>query len=184
MKLIKTVLMLALVYLALGLLFEAAIGHFQPEGGPTATLRTFDPDGAAHDRVLLLHEDRGQLWVESGHWFRGWYNRLLENPEVALVRDGDVSRFTAVPVDDERVVKMLTRKMGKGRDFRYWIARALSMFAPVLPVRLDPLAEDRSDAADDASNAVLDDALYAAPDGAPNAAPDSAPDSIPEGVGG
>lgn len=193
MKLVKFVLVLVAVYLGLGVLFEAAIGHFQPEGGNAATLRTFDPDGTAHDRVLLLHEDNGQLWVESGHWFRGWYNRLLENPQVELLRGDDVSPFIAVPVDDARVVAMLTRKMGKGRDFRYWIARALSMFAPILPVRLDPPAGDSMDAApDDAMsaaaaagtpNTAMDGAPDVAADGTPNVT-DGAPTTPSDGVGG
>lgn len=202
MKLVKFVLVLVAVYLGLGLLFEAAIGHFQPDGGNAATLRTFDPNGTAHDRVLLLHEDNGQLWVESGHWFRGWYNRLLENPQVELVRGDDVSPFIAVPVDDARVVAMLTRKMGKGRDFRYWIARALSMFAPILPVRLDPPAGDSMDAApDDASSAdsaaavpeaaaagipdaAVDGTPNAPTDGTPNVTTDGAPITPSDGVGG
>ena len=202
MKLVKFVLVLVAVFLGLGLLFEAAIGHFQPEGGNAATLRTFDPDGTAHDRVLLLHEDNGQLWVESGHWFRGWYNRLLENPQVELLRGDDVSPFIAVPVDDARVVAMLTRKMGKGRDFRYWIARALSMFAPILPVRLDPPAGDAMDAApDDAMsaadaaavpdaaaagtpNTAMDGIPNAPTDGTPNVTTDGAPSTASDGVGG
>ena len=202
MKLVKFVLVLVAVYLGLGLLFEAAIGHFQPDGGNAATLRTFDPNGTAHDRVLLLHEDNGQLWVESGHWFRGWYNRLLENPQVELVRGDDVSPFIAAPVDDARVVAMLTRKMGKGRDFRYWIARALSMFAPILPVRLDPPAGDSMDAApDDASSAdsaaavpeaaaagipdaAVDGTPNAPTDGTPNVTTDGAPITPSDGVGG
>lgn len=191
MKLVKTVLVLIAVYLGFGLLFEAAIGHFQPEGGRSATLRTFDPDGTAHDRVLLLHDDNGQLWVESGHWFRGWYNRLLENPEVALVSGGDVSPFTAVPVDDARVVKMLTRKMGKGSDYRYWIARALSMFAPILPVRLDPVVEDVMDAAPDAAlstaevgatNVAVEGTADAAAESAPNIAAESESDAPADGA--
>ena len=203
MKLVKFVLVLVAVYLGLGLLFEAAIGHFQPDGGNAATLRTFDPDGTAHDRVLLLHEDNGQLWVESGHWFRGWYNRLLENPQVELVRGDDVSPFIAVPVDDARVVAMLTRKMGKGRDFRYWIARALSMFAPILPVRLDPppvgdsmdaAPDDASSAADAAAvpnaaaagtpNTAMDGTPNAPTDGTPNVTTDGAPITPSDGVGG
>ena len=184
MKLVKFVLVLVAVYLGLGLLFEAAIGHFQPEGGNAATLRTFDPDGTAHDRVLLLHEDNGQLWVESGHWFRGWYNRLLENPQVELVRGDDVSPFIAVPVDDARVVAMLTRKMGKGRDFRYWIARALSMFAPILPVRLDPPAGDVMDSAPDDAMSAADAAAVpeAAAAGTRNTAMDGVPDAAADGT--
>ena len=139
MKWFKIVAIVAGVYLVLGLVFEAAIGYFQPEGARTAALRTFDPDGQWHDRVLLLHEEDGRYWVESGHWFRAWYNRLLENPDVELIHpDGATGAYTAVPVQTREAVDMLTRKMGKGQHYAYWIARTLSMYAPIKPVRLDP----------------------------------------------
>ena len=175
MKWLKIVAIVVGVYLVIGLAFEAAIGHFQPEGARTAALRTFDPDGQWHDRVLLLHEEDGRYWVESGHWFRAWYNRLLENPDVELIHpDGATGAYTAVPVQTREAVDMLTRKMGKGQHFAYWIARTLSMYAPIKPVRLDPRE----------GVAALDSPEDEAAPGSPSekAAPDSPEDDAAPGT--
>ncbi len=61
--------------------------------------RTFDEEGNAHDTVLSLLHDDGPLWVESGHWFRGWYHHVRSNPDMELTREGERAPYTAVPVD-------------------------------------------------------------------------------------
>jgi hypothetical protein len=138
MKLVRILAMLLALYVGLGLLADAAIGWFQPQGGNTAVLRTFDPSGASKDTVLGLLDDHGQLWVESGHWFRGWYRRVVANPDVELVRGGQAAPYRATPLDTPEAVDTVTRLMGKGSSSRYWIARTLLLFAPIKPVRLDP----------------------------------------------
>ena len=190
MKWLKILAVIALVYLALGLAFEAAIGYFQPAGARTPVLRTFEPDGEAHDRVLLLHEHEGRYWVESGHWFRAWYNRLLENPSVELIHDdGTTGAYTAVPVDSPEAVEMLTRKMGKGSTYAYWIARTLSMYAPIKPVRLDPreaqAAVDGLEQGGGSGGVEVESALDgpAGGDGSGDAGPESALDGAAQGDG-
>jgi len=42
--------------------------------------------------VQLISGDDGELWLLSGGWFRGWYNRALENPEIELIRESKVLR--------------------------------------------------------------------------------------------
>src|SRR5262245_542976 len=138
MKALRVVLLLVAVYVALGLLADAAIGWFQPQGGNTAVLRTFDASGRPRDTVLGLLDDNGQLWVESGHWFRGWYRRVLANPDVELVRGGQPAPYRATPLDTPEAVDTVSRLMGKGTSSRYWIARTLLLFAPIRPVKLDP----------------------------------------------
>ena len=148
MKFLKIIAIIGVVYVALALILDSAIGYFQPEGGDrTAVLRTFDAAGEPYDRVLLLLNDDGQLWVESGHWFRGWYRRALANPNVELVRDGQAAPYVAVPVNTPETVDKVTRLMGKGRDFRYWVGRTILMFAPIKPLRLDPVSAQEDDPA-------------------------------------
>ena len=89
MKVIRIVAIVLGIYVAVGLVLEGAIGYSQPQTGSTAVLRTYDADGQFHDTVLGLLDDGGQLWVESGHWFRGRYHRVVSNPEVELVRGGN-----------------------------------------------------------------------------------------------
>ncbi len=128
------------VYVGLGLLLDGAIGYFQPQSGTTAVLRTFDESGEPRDTVLGLLDDEGQLWVESGHWFRGWYHRAVANPEIELFREGRTTAYLAVPVDTPEAVDTVTRLMGKGDGAGYWVGRTMLLWAPIKPLRLDPRA--------------------------------------------
>ena len=140
MKFLKIIAIIGGIYVALGLILDGAIGTFQPQGGNTAVLRTFDEAGQPYDRVLGLLNDDGQLWVESGHWFRGWYHQALANPNVVLIQDGQETPYVAVPVNTPETVDMITRLMGKGSDFGYWVGRTILMFAPIKPLRLDAVS--------------------------------------------
>jgi len=137
-KALRIALWILAIYVVLGLSLDGAIGYFQPQMGSTAVLRSFAADATPRDTVLALHEDEGALWVESGHWFRGWYHRVVRNPEVELIRGDQVGAYRAVPVDTPEAVERMTRLMGKGKGAGYWVGRAMLLFAPIKPVRLDP----------------------------------------------
>jgi hypothetical protein len=127
-------------YLFVVLAIEAYIAIAQPSvGGLEAVLRTFDEDGTPHDKRLALINDEGTLWVQSGHHFRGWYYRLRQNPDVELLRDGVAKPYRAVALDTEeardRIVTLLRERGSAGR---FYTIRALLLFAPIKPVRLDP----------------------------------------------
>jgi len=126
------------IYVTLGFALDGAIGYFQPQSEGTAVLRTFDAEGNSKDTVLSVLDDGGQLWVESGHWFRGWYNRVLDNGEIELVRGGETRLYTAVPLDTEEAQETVLRLMGKGQSAGYYVGRTMLLWAPIKPVRLDP----------------------------------------------
>ena len=138
MKIVRIAAIVFGVYVVLGLALDGAIGYFQPRAGKTAVLRTFDQTGKSQETVLSLLDDGGTLWVESGHWFRGWYHRAVSNPDVELIRDEQVGTYRAVPVDTPEAVEHVTKLMGKGKGAGYWVGRAMLLFAPIKPVRLDP----------------------------------------------
>jgi len=144
MKAVRIVATVLGCYLAIALILDAAIGYFQPQpkGGTTVVLRTYDDLGRPHETVLAVLDDNGQLWLESGHWFRGWYHRAVKHPDVDLMRDGDVHPYRAVPIDTPEAHATVTRLMGKGMSraegIRYWIGRTMLLFAPIKPLRLDP----------------------------------------------
>ena len=138
MKAMRIVAVIFAVYVGLGLSLDAAIGFFQPEMGSTVVLRSFDTDGNSQDTVLSLLDDDGQLWVESGHWFRGWYHSVVANPDIELVRDGQPSPYRAVPLDTKAALETVTRLMGKGQGVGYYVGRTMLLWAPIHPVRLDP----------------------------------------------
>jgi len=128
------------VALALGL--DAIVGASQPvlaAGPDEGVLRTFDEEGKPHENRLVVVDDGGTTWIQSGHHFRGWYHRLLRNPDVELVRSGEVRSYRAAPIDtpetEARVKQLLKERNGA---LRFYLFRTLLLFADVKPVRLDP----------------------------------------------
>ncbi len=130
------------VFLALGL--DAIVGISQPvlePGAAEGILRTFDEEGSVQETRLVVVDDHddGTLWIQSGHHFRGWYHRLVRNPEVELVRNEETRAYWAVPLDtpetESRVKGLLKQRVGV---FRFYLVRTLLLFADVKPVRLDP----------------------------------------------
>jgi hypothetical protein len=138
MKALRIVGIVFGIYIVLGLAIDSAIGYFQPNPEGTVVLRTFDTGGNSKDTVLSLLDDEGQLWVESGHWFRGWHDRVVANREVELVRDGKATPYTAVPLHTDAALDTVLRLMGKGQGAGYYIGRTMLLWAPIKPVRLDP----------------------------------------------
>jgi len=141
-RILRTLALAAAGLVAVALGIDAIVGIAQPAFEPGAAegvLRTFDDDGKPHENRLVVVDDEGTLWIQSGHHFRGWYHRLLRHPDVELARDGEVRAYRAVPVDtpeaEARVESLLRRRNGA---FRFHLIRALLLFADVKPVRLDP----------------------------------------------
>lgn len=130
-------------FVALALAFDAFVGAAQPALSPGANegvLRTWGADGSVHEsRMVVLDAPDGTLWVQSGHHFRGWYHRLLENPEVELVRGGETRAYRAVAIDtpeSEALVVALLKERAPGP--RFYAIRTVLLFADIKPVRLDP----------------------------------------------
>lgn len=130
-------LILLAIYIALGFIFDAYVGYAQPQAENTLVIQIHDSEGALKDTVLTARDDGDQLWVESGHWFRGWYRRMLDNPKVYIIRHDKKQPYTAVPIDTPEALENMLGLMGKGKGVRYWIGRTLLLYAPIKPVRLD-----------------------------------------------
>lgn len=132
MKALKIVLVLALVYVGIVVVFESLLGVIQPAGGSTLVITTFDADGTPHDRVVSRLESDGQLYVAVNHWPRAWYRRLLENPDVQVTLEGETADYVAVPaVGAER--DRVDREHARSVAFLF-----VTGFPPRHIVRLDP----------------------------------------------
>jgi len=128
----KIILIVVLIYAAVVAAFESMLGYMQPAAGSTLVITTFDPDGAAHDRVVSRLVSDGHLYVAANHWPRAWYRRALQNPDVQATVDGTKGNYRAVPVtgaESDRV----EREYPHGLGFRI-----LTGFPPRYFVRLDP----------------------------------------------
>jgi hypothetical protein len=101
MRALKIAAIVLAVYVGIVTLFESSIGYLQPhQEGSTLTITTFEPGGAAHDRVVSKLETDGKLYVAANHWPRAWYKRALANPDVEVTVDGQKTAYRAVPVSD------------------------------------------------------------------------------------
>ena len=132
MKVVKVLVIVALVYVGIVVLFESLIGYFQPEGAGTLTIVTTDEAGDAHDRVLSRLEIDGQLYVAANHWPRAWYRQALQNPNVQVKLNGGSRDYLAVPVEGaehERVDSQ--HPLGP-------LVRFLTGYPPRYFVRLEP----------------------------------------------
>ena len=135
MKIVRRVVIVLAVYIGLGLTLDALVGFFQPGND---VLRIYDAQGQPYERVLSVIEDGEQLWVVSGHHFRGWYRRVRANPDVELIRSGDAKPYRAVVVEDPETKAHVIDVMKSKSAIGYYVSRVLLLFAPIKPVRLDP----------------------------------------------
>jgi hypothetical protein len=127
-------------YVGLALVFDAFIGASQIAlGGPEGVLRTIDEKGQVHETRMIVLQDGDVTWVQSGHHFRGWYHRLVRNPDVELVVGDEVRPYRAVPLDDPaskaNMKRLIEERVGR---VRAGVIRTILLFAEVKPVRLDP----------------------------------------------
>ena len=111
-----------------------AFAAFQPEniGGTTIVITTTGADGESYDRVLSPIDDDGQLVVAANHWPRAWYPRALENPDVRVTREGEITDYRAVPVSEEERERLLDES-----GFPL-VAYVFTGFAPRQFLRLEP----------------------------------------------
>jgi hypothetical protein len=129
-------------FVGLALALDGIVGVFQPAlepGAAEGVLRTFDANGVRYETRMLVIDDGDTLWIQSGHHFRGWYERLLEQPEVELVRNGQILALRAVPVETPEARTHMVRLLKEHTSVvGYYVIRTMLLFAEVKPVRLDP----------------------------------------------
>ena len=134
MKALKIAGIVFLVYVAIVVVFESLIGYFQPEGGDTVVITTFDAQGEARERVLSGLDSGDAFYVAVNHWPRAWYRRALENPRVRVARDGEAQDYLAVPATDEEHARV------NAEHPIPIVVSFLMGFAPRRFLRLDPVA--------------------------------------------
>lgn len=131
MKAIKIIVILALVYVGVVVLFESLLGYYQPAGETTLVITTMDEEGNSNDRVVSRLESSGSVYVAANHWPRAWYEDALARPDVRVTFDGEQGEYLAVPVTGEEHDGLMS-------EFAHGIVfRILTGFPPRYFVRLD-----------------------------------------------
>ncbi|MAV25401.1 MAG: hypothetical protein CMQ05_04680 [Gammaproteobacteria bacterium] len=85
------------LYILIVIAFESLLGYYQPQGGNTIVITTYDGDEGA-DRVVTEIASDGQRYIAVNHWPRAWYYRLLDNPRVTVAKEDTVTEHVAVAV--------------------------------------------------------------------------------------
>jgi len=109
---------------------QAALG-VQP-GDDWVSIVTTDAKGSI-ETVVAGVESHGRLYVSANHWPRGWYHRILENPDIDVTQVGERLGYRAVRVAGEE-------RECIARDCSLpWVIRFLTGFPPRSFLRLDRL---------------------------------------------
>ncbi len=101
-------------YVGFVLIFETIfLGYLQPtfdrRGIPTLNIITQNSIGELSKRRLAwFQSSEGHIYVSAHHWTRGWYNELLENPQVQVEIGNTVSPRTAITIHGEEYDKIST----------------------------------------------------------------------------
>ena len=132
MKILKIVVIVALIYAGIVTAFESMIGIMQPTPGGTLVITTVDSSGAAHDRVVSRLDSGGKLYVSANHWPRAWYRQALANPDVEATIDGAKRAYRAVPIEGEEA-----DRIDAEHPHPAWF-RFMTGYPPRKIVRLDP----------------------------------------------
>ena len=95
------------------LIFGGAILAASEYGGETVELKTFDERDVLVTTlwVVDLHDEP---WLRAGNPDATWLQRLVETPQVVLVRDGETKSYRAEidPSELDRVNDMMREKYG------------------------------------------------------------------------
>jgi hypothetical protein len=83
------------------------------ESGEVVTLYTEDADGGSHAARIWVVDYEARQWVAPGNRSNGWFQRLLVEPRVELVRSGVRSCQRAVAVEGDASVPALERFLEK-----------------------------------------------------------------------
>lgn len=132
MRIIRYLIILAVLYVGLVAAFESMLGYIQPERDGTIVITTVDEDGNSHDRVVTRLESDGKQYVAVNHWPRAWWRRTISNPNVEITKDGETKPYTAVQVSGAEHDQVQADNPAP-LSFRF-----LTGFPPRYFVRLDP----------------------------------------------
>ena len=99
MKLIiRIVAVLFGIYILIVVAFESLLGYYQPQGGNTIVITTYDGSEGS-ERVVTELASNGQRYIAVNHWPRAWYYRLLDNPRITVAKEDEVTEHVAVAVE-------------------------------------------------------------------------------------
>ncbi len=126
----------------LGVLFVVAlvgfgVEQYAAESGEVVVLTTQDSDRNPIETRLWIVDHEGYQYLRAGNEIAGWYQRLLADTEVEVVRNGDGAVYTAVPdaSKTEAIHRLMAEKYG-------WADSYIGTIFPrdnAMAIRLEPV---------------------------------------------
>ena len=113
------------------------------ETGEVVVVTTLAADGSTHDTRLWVVDHDGSAWLRAGGDASGWYQQMLANPDIEMVRDDLPAAYTVQPdVTQRGPVNTLMRDKYAWRD-----SYISFMFArdDAIPIRLVPQGDSDDD---------------------------------------
>ena len=130
------------IFRLLGVLFVVAVvgigvEQYAAESGEVVVLTTTDSDGTAMETRLWIVDHEEAQYLRAGFDGSGWYQRLVAEPQVEVVRNGTGAVYTAVPdaSKTQTVNRLMAEKYG-------WADSYIGTIFPrgnAIAIRLDPI---------------------------------------------
>jgi len=92
-------------------------------GGGVAVVETRAADGSTRSTHVWFVEDGEELWLEAGTPENRWYQDVLREPVVSLVREGRIGRYVAEPTEDRERHRWLRGRLTQKYGWRdRWVS--------------------------------------------------------------
>ncbi len=83
--------------LLVALLLVGGVYQYAAESREVVVLTTYGEEGSPQETRLWIVDLEAYQYLRAGFDGAGWYQRLIADPEVEVVRNGDGAIYTAVP---------------------------------------------------------------------------------------
>lgn len=83
------------------------------ESGEVVVIHTRDADGGSHATRVWVLDHAGRQWVAPGNRTNAWFQRLLANPQLDMVREGGRACYVAAIVESPESIPVLERVLEK-----------------------------------------------------------------------
>ena len=119
MAMIRKIIKGLLFVLLLAVLTIAGLERLAAERVEVVTLVALDAQGAPQTTRLWVVDDEGKAYLRVGADGSGWYDRILANDSIAVVRDGMSADYTveARPGKSARINQLMRSKYTWGDVF-------------------------------------------------------------------
>ncbi len=122
------------------LLVAVGVEQYAAESGEVVVLTTTDTEGSPLETRLWVVDHEGDQYLRAGNAAAGWYQRLVADNEVEVVRDGNGAVYLAAPDSSktETVNDLMADKYG-------WADSYIGAIFPrdnAIAIRLEPVAAE------------------------------------------